>query len=312
MLIPLIADIDAEELELWLESLNRVLPGQQIIASEEIDAPQAQGIEFAIVANPTPAELRRFPNLKWVQSLWAGVEKMVSMPELAEIPIVRMQDPELARIMAEGVLTWTLYLHRQIPTYLRQQQQHHWKQHIYQPPSQKRVGVLGTGNLGLAAIETLLANGFKVCAWSRSPKQIDNVEHFAGSDGLDAMLPQCDILIALLPLTDATRLLMNEQRLSRLKPGASIINFARAPIFDYAALVRQLDAGHLEHAVLDVFDQEPLPGTSELWEHSAISVLPHISGPTDIASASEIVRQNVSVYLMDGNIPETVDYQRGY
>ncbi|WP_432696961.1 2-hydroxyacid dehydrogenase [Marinobacterium sp. YM272] len=310
--IPLIADIDTDEHQLWLESLNRVLPDQQVVASEAIDDKQAESIEFAIVANPTPAELRRFPNLKWVQSLWAGVEKMVSMAELAEIPIVRMKDPELARIMAEAVLTWTLYLHRQIPTYQRQQAQHTWKQHIYLPPSQKRVGVLGTGKLGRAAIATLLTSGFNVSAWSRSPKQIDRVDHFAGSDGLDRMLPHCDILIALLPLTAETHNLMDEHKLSRLKPGASIINFARAPIFDYDALCRKLDEGHLDHAVLDVFNQEPLPDKSPLWSHPAVSVLPHISGPTDIGSASLIVQQNVQRYLQHGTLPDAVDYRRGY
>lgn len=312
MLIPLIATIDADEHKLWLESLNSLLPAQQIVSSEAITDEQANGIEFAIVANPTPAELRRFPNLKWVQSLWAGVEKMVSMPELAEIPIVRMEDPELARIMAEAVLTWTLYLHRQIPTYQRQQDQHLWKQHIYIPPSDKRVGVLGTGKLGMAAIDSLLANGFQVSAWSRGPKQIDGVDHFAGTEGLDSMLADCDILVALLPLTDETNQLMDEQRLSLLKPGASIINFARAPIFDYSALLTKLDEGRLAHAVLDVFAQEPLPENSPFWDHPGISVLPHISGPTDIGSASEIVRLNVSAYLQDGTIPTTVDYRRGY
>ncbi|GGC09176.1 glyoxylate/hydroxypyruvate reductase A [Marinobacterium zhoushanense] len=312
MQIPLIADIDPAEHALWLESLNAALPELEILASAQFSDEQAKVPNFAIVANPAPEELRRFPNLSWVQSLWAGVEKMVGMPELEQIAIVRMQDPELARVMAEAVLAWTLYLHREMPTYARQQQQKVWQQHLYTPPSERSVGVLGIGNLGQEAIHRLRANGFKVCSWSRSAQTIPGVTHYAGIDQLEPMLGQCDILVALLPLTEETRQLINAKRLDQLKPGASLINFARAAIFDYDAMLDRLDSGALKHAVLDVFEQEPLPPTSLLWAHPSITLLPHISGPTDIRSASRIVQQNIRRYLADGDVPEAVDYRRGY
>lgn len=312
MQIPFIADIDPAEHPLWLDSLNAALPEIEVIPSERFNNQQADEVTFAIVANPKPAELSRFPNLIWVQSLWAGVEKMVRMPELENIAIVRMKDPELARIMAEAVLAWTLYLHREMPVYAQQQRERIWHQHLYTPPARRTVGVLGTGNLGQAAIRTLSTNGFSVCAWGRSARTIEGAECYAGVDQLDAMLSRCDILVVLLPLTPDTHHLLDESRLKQMKHNASLINFARAPIVDYSALIHRLDSGQLKHAVLDVFEREPLPMDSPLWGHPSITLLPHVSGPTDIGSASLIVQQNIHRYLADGEIPEAVDFRRGY
>lgn len=310
--VPLISDIDAVERALWLARFAELMPELDIRPSEQINDADARAAEVAIVANPAPEQLRRFPALRWVQSLWAGVEKMVQMPELARVPIVRMEDPELARIMAEAVLTWVLCLHRELPEYARQQRERIWHQRLYTPPAEREIGVLGTGNLGMAAIAALKAQGFRVSAWSRAAKQIDGVSHYAGEEQLPLLLASCDIVVVLLPLTPQTRGLLNEQRLALLRPDASLINFARAAIVDYDALLRQLDRGALRHAVLDVFDTEPLPASSPLWQHPAVTVLPHVSGPTDIGSASLIVRDNLRRYFDHGEIPAAVDYARGY
>ncbi len=316
MLIPFIADIDPEEERIWLHTLTAALQSLPVAIelrpSRQIADRDARDLQYAIVANPTPAELRRFPALVWVQSLWAGVEKMMKMPELANIAVVRMTDPELARVMAEAVLAWTLYLQRDMPAYLRQQREHRWQQHLYRAPAKCRVGVLGTGNLGRAALERLRANGYALSSWSRSASQIDGVQHHAGLERLSELLGQCDILVNLLPLTPDTAGLLDAERLAQCKPGAALINFGRAGTMDYAALRQALDSGHLSHAVLDVFDTEPLPADSPLWDHPAITLLPHISGPTDFASASRIACDNLEHYLCAGCLPEAVDFARGY
>lgn len=316
MLIPFIADIDPEEERIWLHTLTAALQSLpvniELQPSQQIADADARTLTYAIVANPTPAELRRFPALVWVQSLWAGVEKMMKMPELAQLAVVRMTDPELARVMAEAVLTWTLYLQRDLPAYLRQQRERRWQQHLYRAPQRCRVGVLGTGKLGQAALHRLRDNGYPLASWSRSASDIDGVQHFSGLAQLPDLLGQCDILINLLPLTTDTAGLLDAGRLAQCKPGAALINFGRAGTMDYPALVQALDAGQLSHAVLDVFDEEPLPAASPLWEHRAITLLPHISGPTDFTSASHIVRDNLAHYLRDGQLPPTVDFGRGY
>lgn len=166
--------------------------------------------------------------------------------------------------------------------------------------------------MGATAARRLKANGFRVIGWSRSPKTIAGIETFHGEDGLGAVLAQADILVLLLPLTAATRGLIGADALGRMKPGASLINFGRGALIDDAALLARLDSGALDHAVLDVFATEPLPSDSPYWAHERVTVLPHISAPTSVATASRIVADNLRAWLRDGAIPRAVDRRAGY
>src|SRR5688500_619377 len=117
--IVLIGSFPPGEEQAWLDALRRAMPDELVLPVAEVSDPDQ--IELAIVANPDPGIVTRFGSLKWVQSLWAGVEKLVAEPAFRDLPVVRMVDPELARTMAESVLAWTLYLHRDMPAYLAQQ-----------------------------------------------------------------------------------------------------------------------------------------------------------------------------------------------
>jgi glyoxylate/hydroxypyruvate reductase len=301
------------EERLWLDALQAAMPHERVLSLEEIDAPE--DVEVAIVANPDPAVIRRFGNLAWMQSLWAGVERLVAEPAFASIPVVRMVDPELARTMAEAVLAWTLYLHRDMPAYLAQQRVREWRQLSYIHPSQRRVGLLGFGALGVAAAGVLRAAGFPVQGWSRTPKQIGDLEGVAirsGSDGLRDVVGSSDILVCLLPLTRQTRHLVDAALLAMLPTRASLINFGRGALVRTPDLIAALDQGLLDHAVLDVFEEEPLPAGSPLWSHPRVTVLPHISADTDPGSASAIVARNIGLWRQTGRIPPAVDRSRGY
>jgi len=298
---------------LWLDALRRAMPEERILRLEEVAAPDE--VEIAIVANPDPAVVRRFPALRWIQSLWAGVEKLVAEPAFASLPVVRMVDPQLARTMAEAVLAWTLYLHRDMPAYLAQQRARQWRQLPYVAPADRRIGLLGLGTLGEAAAQVLRQAGFRVQGWSRTPKRLDpllGVATFSGTDGLHEMVSRTDILVCLLPLTRQTRHLVDGPLLQRLPKHASVVNFGRGALIRTSDLLAALDAGRLAHAVLDVFDEEPLPEDSPLWLHPRVTVLPHISADTDPATASLIVARNVAQWRHSGAIPAAVDRVRGY
>jgi len=311
-IVPFISGCDNDSTKLWLKYLQEQMNEYQIILFENLTTEQKLSSTVAIVANPNSKDIAQLKNLKWIQSLWAGVEKLLQDLPNSSFKIVRMTDPQLANTMAQSVLAWTLYLHKNMPLYLKQQKQKQWKQHIETLPEERNILVLGLGNLGEKSAKKLKENGFSVSGWARSKKEIESVETFYGENGLTQALKAADIVVCLLPLTDETKNLLDKSKLDLLHKKASIINFARGAIIDYEYLAKKLDKKELCHAVLDVFDIEPLATSSSLWENENITVLPHISAPTNMKTASKIASKNILEYFEKGIIPPFVDTNKGY
>ncbi|MBP8937365.1 glyoxylate/hydroxypyruvate reductase A [Agrobacterium genomosp. 3] len=310
--IAFVSRMNAETEAVWKHALRAAMPQEEILAFSELTNEQRRAVDFAIVANPDPADIAALPGLTWIHSLWAGVERLVLELGDKAPPIVRLKDPELSRVMAEAVLAWTYYLQRDMPAYRDNQQKTLWQEFDYRHPREMTIGLLGLGALGTAAAERLRHAGFNVAGWSRSAKAIGGVETLTGDDGLQTLLEKSDILVCLVPLTDATRGLLDAGRLAAMKNGAALINFARGAVIIAEDLIAALDSGRLSHAVLDVFEQEPLPVSSAFWQHPKVTVLPHISAPTSRESSARIVAGNVYTWRETGTLPETVDMARGY
>ncbi len=302
---------DEEEAK-WIAMLSQAMPEETIVSVRQMTDDQHKSAEIAVVANPDPDDIGKLSGLKWIHSLWAGVERLVAELGPSTPPIVRLKDPELSRVMAEAVLAWTYYLHRDMPAYRQQQERRIWKDLDYRHPREVTVGLIGLGLLGTASAKRLQDAGFNVMGWSRSLKVQEGVETLSGEAGLDRLLAKSDIAVCLVPLTAQTRGLINARRLQRMKKGASIINFARGAVIVGDDLLESLDSGHIAHAVLDVFEKEPLDANSAFWTHPKITVLPHISAPTDPRSSAAIVAQNIRNWRLSGNLPATIDVQRGY
>lgn len=311
-IVPFISMLPKADIDEWLKVLKKKLPKERIVKFSSLKKSDYKKIDVAIVANPNPTEVKKLINLKWVQSVWAGVEKLVESFKGEKVKIIRLVDPEMNRTMAEAVLSWVLYLHRDMHFYRIQQNKRIWKENDYIKPSKKIVSFIGLGELGSASAAKLIKNGFNVCGWSRGKKNISKVKSFTGKLGLKKMLKQTDILVCLIPLTKQTKYLLNYKTLSYLKRGASIINFARGAVINVKDLVRHLNSGKIKHAVLDVFEQEPLPKASILWKHKNVTVLPHISAHTNMDTASDIFYKNIKMYRLKNRIPKSVDKARGY
>ncbi|MBL4660065.1 MAG: glyoxylate/hydroxypyruvate reductase A [Alcanivoracaceae bacterium] len=301
----------AEQQE-WLRELTHLLDDVDIISFEQLSNEQKKQVTVAIVANPNPLELDQLVNLQWVQSLWSGVEKLVSQLSNKQVKIIRMIDPKLSSNMAEAVLTFTLFLHRNVQTYINQQNKKQWIEHELIDSKDCNVGILGLGELGKASAQKLVANDFNVIGWSRNHRQLYGVECFHGKNGFIEILKKSNILICLLPLTNQTKNLLNKETLKCLPSNASLINFSRGPIVNEEDLLELLETKHLNHAVLDVFNVEPLPENHPFWESSKVTILPHISAPTDVKSASKIVAINIRQFIESGKIPTPIDQKKGY
>ena len=325
LVVPFLARVDKTLTTRWIDELRtafaaerdrhpapRPAPAVRLEPFADLSDEERAAARVAIVADPDPADLAALPALEWVQSLWAGVETLVDAVAGRDVAIVRLVDPRLGEAMAEAVLAWTLYLHRDMPRYLAQQRARTWAYHELVPAAERRVGVLGLGALGERAARALAGAGFDVAGWSRSAKSLEDLATHVGESGFDELLERSDVLVVVLPLTGETRGLLDAEALARLPPGASLINVARGPIVVEADLVAALDDGHLSHAVLDVFDVEPLPDDHPYWGHPGVTVMPHVAAPTDRKSAAGIAARAVLSWAADGTRPDGVDRRRGY
>lgn len=310
--IAYLSSASAADRERWCRHLALAMPEETIIPFDAMSDAARRACDLAIVADPDPELLKMLPALRWVQSLYAGVEKIVKQIPDAPFRLIRLEDPEMARKMAEAVVAWTLYLHRDMPAYADQQRHKIWREQDHTRAGGRHIGIIGMGHLGAAAAAALRALHFTVSGWSRSAKAIKGIATYSGEDGLAAMLAEVEIVVLLIPVTDATRGLINTARLASMQDGVQIINFARGAIIRTDDLLAALESGKVRHAVLDVFDQEPLPETSPLWSHPSVTVLPHISGPTNRETASAIVARNIRRYRKTGAMPKGVDMARGY
>ena len=311
-IIPFVSRGSPSENEDWLTSLRSAITDASIKPLADLDQSALESAEVAIVADPDPSDLAKLPNLVWVQSLWAGVEKMMAELKTSDLQVVRLEDPQMAKTMTEAVLAWTLYLHRDMPLYRAQQEKRLWQNHPLKLPQERTIGFLGLGHLGGTAARKLREQDFNVIGWSRSGAPVEGVHVFHGVDGLKSVLRGADIIVVLVPLTPDTRGLLSHETLSHVRTGSSLINFARGPIIDDEALLAALDSGRINHAVLDVFQSEPLPEDSAYWSHPSVTVLPHISAPTTRATAAAIAASNIAEYFRSGVVPASVDHKRGY
>ncbi|WP_374652358.1 2-hydroxyacid dehydrogenase [Dongia sp.] len=252
-----------------------------------------EGIEYLLMWRPVAGLAAAMPDLKAIFCFGAGVERLLGSADIPPaISIVRMVEPGLTQGMSEYVLWQTLRHHRRIWELEEAQAEGRWAPHWYPAAWERPVGILGLGELGQAAGAKLAEFGFPVRGWSRHRKGNPGIESFAGLDELPAFLAGLDILICLLPLTDATRGILNADLFAQLKPGASLINAGRGSHLVEEDLLAALRSGQLLAASLDVFAREPLPGDHPFWRHNRIFMTPHNASDTDPAGGlSEIARQ---------------------
>jgi glyoxylate/hydroxypyruvate reductase len=249
-------------------------------------------------------------------SLGAGVDHLVSDPDLPDAPIVRIVDADLTHRMTEWVVWQCLDWLRQGGRYRRQQQASRWIDDRQQPSSREvRVGVMGLGVLGHDAIDKLLR--FDVAGWSRSPKSIADVPTFSGNAGLTAFLARTDILVVLLPLTHDTRGMINKTLLDGLAKdgrlgGPVLINAGRGGLQVEADIIDLLDCGALKGASLDVFETEPLPVQSLLWLHPAVTVTPHNSAMSEPDAIAGAIAKQIHAFERGMPLINVVDRKRGY
>ncbi len=269
-------------------------------------------IDYIIYAPNGPLQdFTPYKNVKLVQSLWAGVEVALRNKTLSQ-PLARMVDPGMSEGMADYVLGHVMRHHLGMAV-IAAANPGEWLNHLVPPLARNRtVGFLGIGALGMYCAHGVAKQGFRVLGWSRTLKSDDVMACYAGHDGLHEVLAQSDILVLLLPDTDATKNMINVRTIAQMKDGATIINPGRGPLIDDAALLAGLDSGKLSGATLDVFRTEPLPPDDPYWAHPKVLVTPHIASETRLDTSAAVVVENIRRGEAGQPFLHLVDREAGY
>jgi glyoxylate/hydroxypyruvate reductase A len=312
MSVYLCGDIDPPELEGWLHHVRGALPEERIDTS--LERLGAASVDVALVANPPPGSLRGLSGLRLIQSLWAGVDRLLADASLPpDVPLARMVDPSMSAAMAETALWAVLSLHRGFFVYAQQQRAAEWSVLPQRCADELQVTVLGLGQLGGAVASRLAAQGYRVHGWRRGAgAPLGEVAVVEGQAALAPLLATSDIVVNLLPLTNDTRGLFDARCFAAMKRGSALVNLARGAQVVEADLLAALDAGQLSHAVLDVFASEPLPASHPFWRHPRVTVLPHAAALTDPRSAAMAAAANVRALRAGQPLAHVVDRARGY
>ena len=279
---------------LLCQRIAEELPGILIQQWPNINQPNL--VEFAVLWKQPQGITNQFPNLKAVTSLGAGTDHMDNDVALVNVPQHRIVVEGLKQLMAQYVLLHVLSESRQqLPYYLNQHIKR-WQVMEEENPSPV-IGFLGLGELGKFVANRCIELGFQTQAWT---VQSEHSKHkcFHGKAGLQHVISNSDFIVVLLPLTEQTHHIINDNSLTWFKSDAVLINVARGGHVDESALIEALKNKQLKHAVLDVFETEPLPQDSELWSLENVTITPHVSARSDVNQTTEAVVSLFNSYIL--------------
>lgn len=275
----------------WCEVMRRGLPEFEVVAWDA--GAEASGARYAVVWMPPDALFRRETGLQAVFNLGAGVDHLMGLPSLPDIPVLRLEDAGMAAQMAEYVIHSLAALSRGFDAYALQQARRRWAPLPVMRHADWPVGVMGLGKLGAHVARAVSGLGYPVAGWARGPRRIEGVRAFHGAEQLQDFLGHTRVLVNLLPLTPQTTGIIDRGLLAGLLPDAVVINIARGGHVVDEDLLAALDAGRVQTAVLDVFNEEPLPSGHPYWSHPRVRITPHVAATTLETHAVEQIGERI-------------------
>ena len=300
--------------EPWADAVRRFDPARSIAIWP--DRPNPDAIRYVMAWKPPVEAFRALSGLQAIFSLGAGVEHIVGLDPLPDVPIVRVVNEDLTGRITEWVVLQVLLHHRRQLAYLDLQRRVEWKELRQPAANEVRVGILGLGVLGRDSARILVEMGFQVAGWSRSPKAVSGIDTFSGSEGLNALLARTDILISLLPLTPDTDGILAMPLFEKLDGGALgapvLINAGRGGLQVEADIARALAEGTLGGASLDVFEVEPLPPESPLWSAPDLVITPHCAGWSNPEALVRQMLEQIAAFEAGESLANVVDRTAGY
>jgi glyoxylate/hydroxypyruvate reductase A len=276
------------------------------------DSPEAKQATTAACWFPDMQKLKRLPKLQVIHSIAAGVEHL----NLSEIGpdqcVCRVLDEHHQIGMFDYLLWGVLYYQRYFDRMLQQQQQQVWKQHRQSYSHHIQIGIMGLGHMGGYVAKRFAAMAYQVSGWSNSIKNLSHVKSYVGAEQLADFLAHSQILINLMPLTADNSGILSKALFQQLPEQAVLIQVGRGQHLIEQDLLNALDSGHLRGAIVDVFDQEPLPSDHPFWQHEKIIMTPHIASHAPMSVVVAQILENDR--RIQANLPlcHQVDLSKGY
>jgi phosphoglycerate dehydrogenase-like enzyme len=318
-------------LELWTapawvaERLRNDFPQVEIVqfnSYEHIEG-ELRDAEIAVAWSLRPGQLKAAQKLRWIHSPAAAVHQLL-FPELVNSDIMLTNAREVhGPVVAEHVMALIFALAKKLPEAVRLQQRHVWGQETMwgERPRPREVagatlGVVGLGSIGREVARRAQAMGMRVIAVREHPERAkpEAVEKVFAVSELSSVLSESDYVVLAIPVTPATRGLLSTERIAVMKADACLINVGRGALLDEAALAHALGNHRIGGAALDVFEREPLPAESPLWDLENLLITPHTAGMTEKLWERHyvLIRENLRRYLAGEPLLAVVDKQRGY
>jgi glyoxylate/hydroxypyruvate reductase len=280
---------------------TQAMPGLELLPYRpDLSDSDLADVEVVLAWQVPEGVYARLPRLRWVCSVAAGVEKLLTSDLPPHVPVSRIVDVEQAEGIAQYVVMMALRHARNLPRYEVQQQQKQWVRHPL-AAVRSRVAVLGMGSMGSAIARLLSAVGFEVTGWSRR-----------SALSLNAVLSLSDTLVCALPLTPQTQGILNAQTLALLPRGAYFINVARGGHVVEDDLIAAVRSQHLSGAALDVQRREPMPADDALWDVPGITITPHIGAQSSVQTIAAQFGEGLAALQVGLPLPRLVNRAAGY
>ncbi|MGQ9610253.1 MAG: D-2-hydroxyacid dehydrogenase [bacterium] len=311
----ILSQVELEEKE--IERLKAELPSLEVVVAPSIEKEMEEIVDADIFFGRIPQSVFiAGKNLKWVQVFGAGVETQF-FPELVNSDVILTNTSGAYNYtMADQAFALILAISRGIAMFERNRKQRIWgRTTMLRQLAGQTLGVIGLGNIGGEIAKRGKAFGMKVIAVDiRDIECPSYVDQLCKIDNLDDVLSQSDYLVLVVPLTNLTRGMIGREELRKMKPTAYLINIGRGPLVDEKALIESLKTGIIAGAGLDVFEKEPLPPDSELWDMENVVMSPHVGGlsPETRALSFEIFLENFKRFISNKPLRNVVDKQRQF
>jgi glyoxylate/hydroxypyruvate reductase A len=294
----------------WVAAFQSELPDVSIeVWSEELPP----GADYAVVWSPNPKLFETQKSLRAVFNLGAGVDALMRIANLpSDLPVVRLGDAGMSVQMAEYVCQAVTRFARGLPAHEREMREGRWNQRMPRRRSEFPVGVMGLGAIGERVARALVNFEYPVRGWSRTRREIEGVQGFAGPAQFDDFLKATRVLVCALPLTPETTGILSRANLEKLLPDGYLINVGRGAHLVEKDLMALLDEGRLAGATLDVFQTEPLPAEHAIRRYPGITLTPHVSAVTILEDSVAQIAGKIMKLEHGETIEGVVDRRRGY